>query len=59
MGSMATSGGYYAACGADYIFAQPTTITGNIGVLAPRFNFSKLMEKYGVEETTIVATGAT
>jgi protease-4 len=59
MGSMATSGGYYAACGADYIFAEETTITGNIGVLSPRFNFSKLMEKYGVEETTIVATGAT
>jgi len=59
MGSMATSGGYYAACGADYIFAEETTITGNIGVLSPRFNFAKLMEKYGVEETTIVATGAT
>lgn len=59
MGSMATSGGYYTACGADYIFAQPTTITGNVGVLAPRFNFAKLMEKYGVEETTIVATGST
>jgi protease-4 len=59
MGSMATSGGYYTACGADYIFAQPTTITGNIGVLFPRFNFARLMEKYGVEETTIVATGST
>jgi protease IV len=58
MGSLATSGGYYAACGADYVFAQPTTFTGNIGVLMPRYNFSKLMEKYGVEETTIVSTGA-
>ena len=58
MGSLATSGGYYAACGADYVFAQPTTFTGNIGVLLPRYNFSKLMEKYGVEETTIVSTGA-
>ena len=59
MGSLATSGGYYAACGADHVFAQPTTFTGNIGVLMPRYNFSKLMEKYGVEETTIVSTGAT
>jgi protease-4 len=59
MGSLATSGGYYAACGADHVFAQPTTFTGNIGVLLPRYNFSKLMEKYGVEETTIVSTGAT
>jgi protease-4 len=58
MGSLATSGGYYAACGADYVFAQPTTFTGNIGVLMPRYNFSKLMDKYGVEETTIVSTGA-
>ena len=58
MASLATSGGYYAACGADYVFAQPTTFTGNIGVLMPRYNFSKLMEKYGVEETTIVSTGA-
>ena len=58
MGSLATSGGYYAACGADYVFAQPTTFTGNIGVLLPRYNFSGLMQKYGVEETTIVSTGA-
>jgi protease-4 len=58
MGSLATSGGYYAACGADYVFAQPTTFTGNIGVLMPRYNFSKLMEKYGVEETTIVSSGS-
>lgn len=58
MGSMATSGGYYAACAADHIYAQETTLTGNIGVLMPSFNFSKLMEKYGVEENTVVATGA-
>jgi len=58
MASLATSGGYYAACGGDYVFAQPTTFTGNIGVLMPRYNFSQLMEKYGVEETTIVSSGA-
>ena len=58
MASLATSGGYYAACGADHVIAQPTTFTGNIGVLMPRYNFSKLMEKYGVEETTIVSSGA-
>ena len=58
MASLATSGGYYAACGADHIIAQPTTFTGNIGVLMPRYNFYKLMEKYGVEETTIVSSGA-
>jgi protease-4 len=58
MGSLATSGGYYAACAADHIFAQETTLTGNIGVLMPSFNFSKLMEKHGVEERTIVSSGA-
>jgi protease IV len=56
---MATSGGYYIAVAGDYIFAQPTTITGNVGVYMPRFNFSKIMEKYGVEETTIAAEGST
>jgi len=58
-GGLATSGGYYVSCGADYIFAQPTTLTGNIGVLMPRFNLSKLMDKWGIEETTIASTGAT
>jgi protease-4 len=59
MRGMATSGGYYTACAADYICAERTTLTGNIGVLWPRYNFSKLMDKYGVEDKTTVATGAT
>ena len=58
MGSMATSGGYYAACGADYIIAQRTTMTGNIGVLLPRYNISDLAKRIGVQETTIESTGA-
>lgn len=57
MGGMATSGGYYAACGADYLFAENTTVTGNIGVLWPNYNLSKLLEKYGVEDTTVVSNG--
>ncbi len=32
MGDYAASGGYYMSCGADYIFAEPTTITGSIGI---------------------------
>jgi protease-4 len=59
MKSMATSGGFYAACAGDYIFAEHTTFTGNIGVLMPSYNVSGLMSRYGVEETTIVSTGAT
>ena len=34
MGNVAASGGYYIACGADYIFAQPNTVTGSIGVVS-------------------------
>ena len=58
MGSLATSGGYYAACAGDYLFAQQTTLTGNIGVLMPRFNLSGLMKKWDIEENTIVSKGA-
>lgn len=57
MGGTAASGGYYAACAADYLFAQPTTITGSIGVLLPQYNFSKFGEKYGIEDTSLHATG--
>ena len=32
MGGLAASGGYYMACGADYIVAEPTTLTGSIGI---------------------------
>jgi protease-4 len=58
MGGMATSGGYYAACSGDYLLAQPTTLTGNIGVLMPQYNLSKFAEKWGIEDTTLHSTGA-
>ena len=32
MGGMAASGGYYMSCGANYIVAEPTTLTGSIGI---------------------------
>lgn len=50
---MATSGGYYVAAAADHIVAQPTTLTGSIGVIALKFNVQGLMEKVGVEEESI------
>jgi protease-4 len=53
MGSMATSGGYYVSCAADEIWAQPTTLTGNIGVVLFRFNFADMLQKLGVRETSI------
>ena len=51
MKRMAASGGYYIAMGAGpkaTIFAEPTTWTGSIGVILPRYDLSKLAEKYGV-----------
>ena len=48
MGGMATSGGYYVACAGDYIFAEDETLTGNIGVLFPRFNVSKFINDHGI-----------
>ncbi|WP_010255652.1 signal peptide peptidase SppA [Myroides injenensis] len=48
MGNLAASGGYYISCNADYIFADPTTITGSIGVFGMLPNFSELATKYGV-----------
>jgi protease-4 len=52
------SGAYYAACACDHLVAEETTITGSIGVLWPNYNFSNLMQKYGVSDDTIVSTGA-
>ncbi|MCX6639577.1 MAG: signal peptide peptidase SppA [bacterium] len=49
MGSVAASGGYYIAVGADTIIANPGTITGSIGVIADLFNYSKLAEKIGLQ----------
>ena len=57
MGSLATSGGYYAAVAADYLFAEPTTLTVNVGVYSESFNVAGLMQKWGVEDTTIRSDG--
>jgi protease IV len=53
MGGMAASGGYYVAAGADTIFAEPTTLTGSIGVIAEFPHFDGLMKKVGVDLDTI------
>lgn len=53
MGSVAASGGYYLACAADYIFANPGTMTGSIGVIMRFPKLSGLMQKIGVEEEVI------
>ena len=48
MGDVAASGGYYMACNADYIFAEPTTITGSIGVFGILPNLSKFVGDIGI-----------
>lgn len=48
MGDYAASGGYYMACNADTIVAQPTTLTSSIGIYGMFPNTQKLTEKLGV-----------
>ena len=55
MGETAASGGYYIACGADYVIAHPDTLTGSIGVISQFLVFEELMEKYGVEAEIITS----
>lgn len=57
-GGLATSGGYYVSVAADKIYASKSTWTGNIGVIMQRFNLSKLMNNYGIEDATMVSSGA-
>ena len=49
MGDYAASGGYYISCGADYIFAEPTTITGSIGIFGTIPSVAKLRTKVGLD----------
>jgi protease-4 len=55
MGDMAASGGYYIACNADKIVAQPTTLTGSIGIFGVIPNFEELTNKIGIH-TDVVKT---
>lgn len=48
MGSVAASGGYYIACAADTIMANPGTTTGSIGVISEMMNLTELLNKIGV-----------
>ena len=48
MGTIATSGGYYIAAGANGIIADPGTITGSIGVIMGFTNYEELLHKIGL-----------
>ena len=50
MGGMAASGGYYISCPANYIYAEPTTLTGSIGIFGMFPDFSGLLkDKLGIK----------
>lgn len=54
MGGMAASGGYYMGCGADRIIAEPTTLTGSIGIFGMVPDASNLLEnKLGLHEDAV------
>ncbi|MFQ5458578.1 MAG: signal peptide peptidase SppA, partial [Myxococcota bacterium] len=53
MGDVAASGGYYLAMPADWILAEPGTITGSIGVIAGKFSLRGLYDALGLVKETI------
>jgi protease-4 len=56
MASVAASGAYYVACGADRIFANPGSITGSIGVIAEWYNYGDLL-KWAKLEPIVIKSG--
>lgn len=52
MGDVAGSGGYYVACASDTIYADPSTITGSIGVVGGKFATSEMFKKVGITTKT-------
>lgn len=57
LGEVAASGGYYIALAADHIVAEPTSITGSIGVIIPTFNFSEGLNRIGIYSRSVTSAG--
>lgn len=53
MASVAASGGYYIACAADRIVANPGTVTGSIGVIFQYHTAKGLLDKFGIKTETV------
>ena len=54
MGDVAASGGYYISCAADTIVAEPTTLTGSIGIFGMFFSGEKLIQdKLGIHSDIV------
>jgi protease-4 len=56
MGTVAASGGYWITTAASHVFAEPTTITGSIGVFGLLFNVQKLANDNGVTFDAVTTT---
>ncbi|WP_417808450.1 S49 family peptidase [Thioclava sp.] len=55
---VAASGGYWLACAADHIWADPTSVIGSIGVISAGFGLDQFIEKYGIERRVHTAGGS-
>ena len=53
LGGTAASGGYYIACAADKIFANPGTLTGSIGVIMQFMKLKGLYDKVGIDQQSV------
>jgi len=58
MGAIAASGGYMVSCSADHIVAEPTTVTGSIGVIMWWLVLEGTFDKIGVQPVVIKSTDA-
>lgn len=58
MGEYAASGGYYISCAADTIVANPSTLTGSIGVFGLSYNIEKLLDKHLGVSVDVVGSAA-
>lgn len=55
MGTVAASGGYFVAMGADRILAQPATITGSIGVFGGKLVIGDALTRHGIDHDAVAA----
>lgn len=56
MGAYAASGGYYIAAPASWIVAEPSTITGSIGVIGMQIKLDQFEKKYGISFHTVTSS---
>ncbi|MBI3722410.1 signal peptide peptidase SppA, partial [bacterium] len=55
LGRVAASGGYYAACGARWIVAHPSSITGSIGVVTGKVHVAPLLDRLGIVAPSVAS----